>query len=61
MILQEDRTLKIYLFLLFYIFVWGVLPSIFYQSIFMDSAENIGLSHSFSWTYYKHPPVGMIL
>ena len=51
----------LFLFLLFYLFIWAGLPSLLLHSILPDSAENIALSHAYSWSYSKHPPLGMFI
>ena len=53
----EQNTKLIWVFVLAYFVIVGVLPSLMYHSVFMDSAENLAWSQVFSWGY-KHPPLG---
>ena len=46
------------LLILIYSIVWGILPAIFYSSIFPDSAQNIAWGNSLAWGYNEHPPLG---
>lgn len=48
-------------FLVAYIIIWGISPAILLSSVYPDSAENIALSHVLSWSYSKHPPLGMFM
>lgn len=57
---KKDTGLYFFIaFLSFYFIVWGILPAIIYNSVYLDSAENLALSHTLSWSYSKHPPLGM--
>lgn len=49
------------LFLLSYLLIWGCLSAILLKSVYPDSAENLALGHVFSWSYSKHPPLGMFI
>ncbi len=44
-----------------YLLLWGILSGFVYHSIFPDTAENLTLSHALSWSYSKHPPLGMLV
>lgn len=46
-------------FFFFYFLMYTIIPSLLVQSVFPDSAENLALSHALSWSYSKHPPLGM--
>lgn len=50
-----------YLFLLAYFLIWGIIPALILTSVHLDSAENLALSHVLSWSYSKHPPLGMVI
>jgi 4-amino-4-deoxy-L-arabinose transferase-like glycosyltransferase len=46
------------LFLISFFLLIGVVPSIVYHSIFIDSAQNMAWANTFSWGYSSHPPLG---
>ena len=47
------------IFILFYVLLWGIVPSLFFKSVYPDTAENLTLAHTLLWSYSKHPPLGM--
>jgi hypothetical protein len=48
-------------FLIMYFILWAIVPSFLLHSMYPDSAENLTLGHVLSWSYSKHPPLGMLL
>lgn len=49
------------IFIATYLLLWCVIPALQFNSVFPDTAENLALSHVLSWSYAKHPPLGMAL
>lgn len=46
------------LFLAGFAAIYALLPSLFYQTISPDSAQNIAWGHSWLWSYNRHAPLG---
>ena len=45
-------------FLLGFALIYLLIPSLCYQSILPDSAQNLSWGHTWSWSYNRHPPLG---
>ncbi|MDF1796467.1 MAG: glycosyltransferase family 39 protein [Coxiellaceae bacterium] len=46
------------LLVLLYIFLWALIPSLFFHGMYLDSSENIAWAMHLAWGNYKHPPLG---
>lgn len=45
-------------FILGFSLIYILIPSIGYQSVLPDSAQNLSWGHSWAWSYNRHPPLG---
>ena len=46
------------LFILGFSLIYILIPSLGYQSILPDSAQNLSWGHTWAWSYNRHPPLG---
>lgn len=46
------------LFIMGFALIYILIPSLCYQSILPDSAQNLSWGHTWSWSYNRHPPLG---
>ncbi len=59
MISSSRNTEKLlYIFLIAYFILWGIIPGLLLHSIYPNSAQNIAWGNVFSWEYDEHPPLG---
>ncbi|CAM2843036.1 glycosyltransferase family 39 protein [Legionella worsleiensis] len=45
-------------FILGFSIIYSLIPSLAYQSILPDSAQNLSWGHTWAWSYNRHPPLG---
>ena len=47
-----------FIYIIGFALIYSLLPSLWYQSILPDSAQNLAWGHTWAWSYNRHPPLG---
>lgn len=56
--LLVNPNILIALFLTGLVFIYAVIPFLWYQTVLPDSAQNLAWGHMWLWSYNRHPPLG---
>ena len=61
MLIKNNYNRTFYLFLLFHLIIWTIVPSISNLNLPLDTIEALAWGSNLSWGFAKHPPVSAFM